>query len=399
MEKKLEQHPKWKAGVAVLGYLQAELGNEQQAVALFEKVLAEKDSPMPPNSAWAFALVLEGKGKALDHMAMRLYERKIAGPKDQGRPWRFWPSKDLADLYAKYGRGKEARELLFVMAEPETEIICTPGYKNQDVNACVKCHKNVRSFANFTAFSSKLSDIGYPVDAYLQLARLDASYHNIPSSDEKWANQNADKFVDNNYSTVPRIHFSGNFQFSGRYRYTKNKVAKGITPSAVLQALKEGRLTNESRDDEDLDLAVSVRGEAGKPTVFSPVVELFALATEANGDQAAVANLQIDQLLAEQFNADRGKIETGVAATVFAFLRGDIAVAKRRAQILSDSIPGDSVQPNGVTLWLVARRALQHESTKAMGEKLASLAIAATERQPDPLWKEAILAERNHHSF
>ena len=45
-------------------------------------------------------------------------------------PGGIWPSKDLADLYAKYGRRKEARELLFVLAEPETEIICTPGYEN-----------------------------------------------------------------------------------------------------------------------------------------------------------------------------------------------------------------------------------------------------------------------------
>ena len=67
---------------------------------------------------------------------------------------------------------------------------------------------------------------------------------------------------------------------------------------------------------------------------------------------------------------------------------------KKRAQLLSDSIPGDSVQPNRVTLWLVARRALKHESR---GEKLVSLAIAAAERQSDPLWKDAILAERNRH--
>ena len=75
VENKLEQNPGWKAGVAVLGYLQAELGNEQQAVALFEKALAEKDSPMPPNAAWVFGLALEGSGKALDQLVTRLYER------------------------------------------------------------------------------------------------------------------------------------------------------------------------------------------------------------------------------------------------------------------------------------------------------------------------------------
>ena len=392
VEHRLTQHPEWKAGVAVLGYLQAELGNEQQAVALFEKALAEKDSPMPPNSAWAFALVLEGKGKALDQIAMRLYERKIAGPNDNGRPWRFWPSKDLADLYAKYGRRKEARDLLFLMAEPETEVICTPGYKNNDANSCVKCHKTDRSFANFTAFSSKLSDIGYPVDAYLQLARIDVSYHNLASSDAKWANQNAHKYIDTKYSTVSAIRSS-----TSPYPQAKNKAVKGITPQAVLSALESGVFIDRDMKQPvvaasaaQIDLMLGVRGKNGKPTLFSPVIELLENASKTKGDKAAVANVNIDQLLAEAFDKNPDNVEAGIAATVFAFLRNDFESAEKRLQKLVELVDGKESQENDLSLWLVAREALKHQSTKAVGEKLADRALTAAGKQSDPLWKEAI---------
>jgi serine/threonine protein kinase len=379
VEDLLSQHPEWKAGVAVLGYLQAELGNESQAVALFEKALADEESPMPPNSAWAFALVLEGKGKQLDQTVMQLYKRKISGPKDEGRALRHWPSKNLARLYAKYDRGEEARELLFELAKPETEIVCAPGHLNKDQNSCVRCHRTDRSFDNFTVLSSELSGIGYPVDAYLQLARIDASYHNLLSSDKEWAANNA---ID---------HFDIEFA-SQAYHHARVKAVDGITPAAVLRALRDGRFTNQDKYSDDLDLAVSIRGEGGKPTVFSPVVEVLQLAARAKGDEAAIDNLQIDRLLAEEFIKNRGNIETGIAATIFAFLRNDVEEAKKRAEHLIDLVPDANTPPNGIALWLIARYALENESAKPLGERLARLAIAAAERQSNPLWQAAIQA-------
>lgn len=167
----------------------------------------------------------------------------------------------------------------------------------------------------------------------------------------------------------------------------------GITPAAVLRASRDGRFNNQDKDRDDLDLAVSIRGEGGKPTVFSPEVEVLQLAARATGDEAAIDNLQNDRLLAEEFKNNWGKIEMGIAAAIFAFLRNDVQEAKKLTEQLIDSVPDASRPPNGIALWLIARYARANESTKPLGQRLERLASAAVERKSYPLWKAAIHAD------
>lgn len=113
VENAIEHHPQWKAGVALLGYLESELGNDERAVELFEQVLADQESPIPYESAWAFGSVLENKSETLDKFAINRYERSLALRDVYAEDaLRVSPLKYLAELYAKYNRCEEARQLL-----------------------------------------------------------------------------------------------------------------------------------------------------------------------------------------------------------------------------------------------------------------------------------------------
>jgi hypothetical protein len=78
-----------------------------------------------------------------------------------------------------------------------------------------------------------------------------------------------------------------------------------------------------AKNATSIDLMLSVRGEYGKSTLFSPVIDLLELAEKSKGDEAAVAIVQIDQLLAEEFEKHPANVEAGIAATLFAFARGE----------------------------------------------------------------------------
>lgn len=407
VEARVAQYPQWKAGVALLGFLEAELGNEQRAVELVEQVLAETENAIPPKSAWVFGLALEGKNAALDSLVMRLYEKNIAANRDPAYPIRISSLQNLAGLYAKYGRREEARRLLMRLTKPEgihsgkvSEWVMCPdarGPRGTDpVNPikkndqrCMECHRKERNLYNYTVMSNKLADIGYPVHAYLSLARIDNSFYNAYGSDEAWAKAN---------TTATDLEYAGRETFKPILR----KAKQALTAQAVVAALESGAFididsTNPviAKKAASIDLMVSVRGENGKSTLFSPVVDMLQLVAKSKGDKEAIAKLQIDQLLSEAFDKDSDNLDAGIAATVFAFLRGDGKAAEKRTQKLNELVAGKDPQASDVALWLVARLALANERTRDIGRKLADRAVAAARNQNDKLWQEAVTRERS----
>ena len=132
------------------------------------------------------------------------------------------------------------------------------------------------------------------------------------------------------------------------------------------------------------------------------VIDVLVLAAKAKGADAEIANIQIDRMLAEAFQRnfsrnDPDQLEVGIAATVFAFLRNDLDAAAKRIETLNKPLPGEEVRKTAVGLWLVAREALQHERTREVGSRLAERALAAAEKQGDPLWAKAIREELLKH--
>ncbi|MEL7500717.1 MAG: fasciclin domain-containing protein [Planctomycetota bacterium] len=417
VEQKIEQEPRWRAGVAVLAFLEAELGNAQRAVELIETVLAETESPIICGAAMTFGQALEGKSAALDQVVMRLYEKSIAewGDLDLGGDPAISvnasPIQNLAGLYAKYGRRTEARRLLLRLTVPEgvgaggsdgSYLSCwqgnalikfsDAGYKvlTEDqvpqVN-CIECHRKERNLWSYLTMSDKLTELGYPVDARLSLARIDNSFGNSLSSDKEWATKRTPK-LERDYLIL-------------FFQPVNERVEKAITPQAVLEAFESGVLNDVDITNPviagfatKIDLMHSVRGEYGKSTLYSPVIDLLELVSESEGDEEAVAVTRIDQLLAEEFRKHPDNVEAGIAATVFAFLRNDVEAAEQRAQKLSEIVSAKERQQRDVALWLVGRLALNNEDTQVIGEAFAKRALAAAEASNEPLFKEAIQRER-----
>ena len=397
VEAEIKQHPQWKAGVAVLGFLEAELGNQERAVKLFEQVLAEKENPITPEAAWIFGLALEGKGPKLDQIVIALYEINVAGERNPSDSLRESAIGALSRLYARYGRRDEAQQLLLRLTEPEgPDVVCSWARGAFYKNRCTECHQQERGLENYILMANSLTDIGSPVEARMSLARIGVSFKNAYDSDEVWAKTN---------TIVPDWEYQGKEAFQP----AKIKAESMVTPQMLFNAFELGvsidgttHKTVIGKSASSIDLILGVRGENGKSIVFSPVIDMLALAAQAKGADAAIANIRIDRMLAEAFQRnfsgnDPDQLEVGIAATVFAFLRNDLDAAAKRIETLNKPLPDEELRKAAVGLWLVAHEALQHERTREVGEKLAERALAAAEQQADPLWAKAIREELLEH--
>lgn len=98
--------------------------------------------------------------------------------------------------------------------------------------------------------------------------------------------------------------------------------------------------------------------------------------------------MQIDQLLAGEFEKHPANIEAGIVTTVLAFPRGDRDATERRLQKLSDRVAATKPGHSDIALWLVARLALDDRNTAIIGEKLATRALvaAANSGMPRVAW-------------
>ncbi|MCR9200557.1 MAG: serine/threonine protein kinase [Planctomycetaceae bacterium] len=363
------EHPQWKAGTAVLAFLEALLGNEQRADQLLAEVLQDTSSPIPPDAAWAFALVLEGHGEQLDQRVMELLKRKLAGPLDEGRPQRFSPRRNLAKLYARYGRQQEARRLLLSLAAPESEVVCAPGHLNTDQATCRNCHRTHRSFNNFLVMASDLTDIGCPVDAWLKLDEIDSSYQRLFSSDKSWAKSRVFDSLDLDSS-------------SAQYQHARDKVREQLTPAVILQALQRGRLSDKQGG---MNLRPALRGVEDNVTIVSPVLELLNIAAAGTDEKSAVEESasrleEIDAWLTDAFAENPDDLDAGVAAAWSAWLRRHRREAETRLEQLVVALEDRETQPGDIVLWLAARRALTDHATPPASRQTASyLAVRALE--------------------
>lgn len=395
VEAAIKEHPEWKAGPAVLCFLEAKVGEKERSVDLLKQVLADAETqPIPPKSAWIFGLALAGDDANLDQLVIKLLERSVQDWSEHG-VLRDSPIGSLATLYSKYGRQAEARRLLSRLAvdeyDPRSPLagdICSDGRIPANASRCTECHRTERNLLDVTVMSQKLTDIGYPVDALLSLYRIDSSFGNAYHSDDEWAKAN-----------TPEDFFDSIREGRSKFLPAKEKAESAITPQAVLEALKSGAfsdrdMTKRAPENAEIaiDLMTSVRGVDGKSVLFSPALEVLELAAKAKGDEAAIAIVQIDQLLSEAFDKNPDNFEAGIAATMFAFLRGDVVTAKARLQALDAvrTAQDREPQPKDIMFWLVAQAAGAKEETKESGKKFAELAQAAATKHEDALWRKAI---------
>ncbi len=449
----LQRHEQWVGGAALLAFIEAESGNCDEAAAILtEHFLSPDSNEIPPTAGWLLGECLAGKDKDLDLVVIKLLEpcvQKIAskqydrvegttGPMGN-ESLRVSPIKTLAKLYATHDRRREARELLYGLIDETHQHPLVDGYVIEQErpcfpaeNRCNVCHQAERGFYDFITMSDAMTDIGYPVDSFLALARLDASFRNVFSSPSSWL-QSDSKAV-RRFNDVDLT--SDKYSFQELFTDQLARAQKGVTPPRIIEALELGTFqrvssfhnrTNGMADlkemeplDADgdatanempelipthqggpdhpevvLNLMLSVRGDGpdAQATVFSPVIDILKLTVETAGTNAAKDTAELDAQLVTLSEQHPESIEAGIVATVFAFLRNDLDSAKDRLRRLSTIT--DYPASDGAAFWLVARQALQHEQTKLIGAVLAERALTAAETQPDSGLKEAIQRERS----
>lgn len=393
----IEQQPDWKAGPAVLAFLEAEVGNYPRAIELVRQVLEDAETlPIPSDSALLLGLALEGRDDELDRQVMRLYESSLRNRPE--RVSRVSAIPRLARLHAKFDQRPEARQFLHRMTtinyDPKLgSPICVYGRSAANQKRCSDCHSGKSNLLDVCLMSDALTDIGYPVDSLISLARIDASFGNAYGSDDAWTKE-----------TIPEDFYSGIGEGRSKFVPLKSAAIEATTPQAVLEALKSGVFSGRDMtkpvatiSKEPIDLMLSIRGEEGQPTVFSPVLEVLEMALESKEDGAVGEVAKLDEELLRLSEANPEDLQTLVATTAFAFLRNDLPNAKQRVKKLQGLGVETSGNPNqaDAVLWLVARYALMDEQTEAIGVVLAERAIAAASQQPASRVNEAILRERS----
>ena len=439
------KHRAWKGGRLLLAVLEAELGHFDKAEAIVNEHFVGRNAPtLPAANGWILGLALEGRNEELDHTAIELYEYAlkviVADLTDfegtgefRAESLRSSPLKNLAYLYAKYGRRAEARTLLYGLVDMTDQHPLVRNYRPGVFGSCSNggrcnaCHCNEMNTYDYEVLSTAMTDIGYPVDSFVSLARIDASFGNAYTSS----------------GGVSRKHSAEKQTLYERLKYQKSpgatsglpsemkRAAKLVTPQLVVEALDldtlrpaarfststyddirdpqsswspselryfASTLEPEERTSGVIDLMLSVRhqGPDGTPEIVSPVIELLKLAANFDGPNTKKEIADLDARLRLQSEVNPNDIQAAVAATVFAFLRNDTKVVNDRLKRLQglalSSKPEDQLANTG--LWLVARQALRHDSTKAFGEALAAKALASAEKLSDPNIKKAIIGER-----
>ena len=410
----LEKHPKWVGGWAFLAFIEAESGNSREAAEVLRKRFLDADSDeIPASAAWLLGESLAGKDEELDRIVVELLEpcvREIATRTSKrtlgksGKTLRLSPIKTLARLYAKYDRRQEARQLLYGLIDSANQHPLVKGYAGNtnggfafgscgNRSRCFACHhvdrgdSNFKSYYDFTEMTGAMTDIGYPVDSLIALARMDKSYRHVFDSSQGWL------------ENIPEWR-EYDEKFPSLYDYFHEQQAKAeraVTPGAVVEALQLDTFRRSSRigGKDVLHLMLSARGEGpdAQATVFSPVIDILKLAVDSKATDAAKDIAELDKRLVELSEQQPKSIEAGIAATVFAFLRNDLDSAKirlKRLQAIRDYPASD-----GAAFWLVARHALRYDQTRILGAVLAERALTAAETLPDTRLKEAILRERS----
>ena len=404
--------------------LESEIGNLEAAEEIVSEHFIGPDGPtLGSENALTLAYGIVGKNEALDSLAMQLWESRISVKRDG---LSFRPLPDLAKLYGKYGRREEARQLLYGLVSPTNQHPLLKGYRpgikascrRYHEQKCSSCHQGETNLTDYTVLSDGLMDLGYPVDSYISLARIDDSFRNIYSSSRGWLELTPDE------KTYDRLVEYRNESRDYLFKRRVAQASQKVTPNLVIEALRLGtfknspRYTKESYEalrspssrnkkrtleleeatDDAIDLMLSVRGVGpeAKATVFSPVIEVLELAANFEGDGAQEDKDRLDALLRLKAETYSNDVQAAVASTAFAFLRKDMAAAKKRLELLKKiELPnGVEAQKANACLWLVARYALANASTRSLGEALAEKALTAATGLPKTRIKEAIHREQ-----
>ena len=363
IEAGLEKYPDWYGGEAMLALIEFKDNKREEAKQRLEKLLADESriKAMPAYAGWIVGQELEGF-EDLQDVTLKLFEH--AAKSDREQSLSYSPVVKLINTYDKLGRKDDARDLMIKL----TKRTNNEGY-NDDYYTSIE-------IGNKVWVGKKLLEMGYPVDS----VKLFRGVLDTPKEKLEQAQ---------------------------RYGYADNaagQAKKGFEDALVaLNADNAGDAMQEllaAREDAkkgeallDLMLRVPTVQTLQKESMDSQLVTLL----KSISSNEALANGVVDRL--EELQKDHPTdVSLALAKAMFALEKERESLEEDLQSLLTvvTDNPLDEVaegrRPNArqrrqarqhVPLWLVARKLLENEEQREIGQQLAEFAIAGARRQLD----------------
>ncbi|MEM7475531.1 MAG: hypothetical protein AAF483_11125 [Planctomycetota bacterium] len=363
----IDRNPSWTGGLALLCFLEAKSGDTKRTSDLLKRLLkGHQQSAIPPKCAEQLASVMHGLDAAFDPFIIELCEISL-----EKRTKNLFASvlPQLMELYARSNRHPEAVQLARRLVDSKF-----------DFNGASQ-----KSYGVQKAYRGLIS-IDRPVEALLLTGQLDTAFTNSFGASDL-----------------------GHHKLRVPLAKAEQHAASKITPQVVLDALDRGAFSKPRFEfakagvvsttllprepNSPFDLVLSARQETRfEPTIHSATLAILKAAASSDRKDEIMNSTKLDQRLCEISANNPTSLDAAIATTCFAFYRGSISDAKSRLDELNslrDGL-GESSLPADRGLWLVAREAMAHESTKSSGETLAGRVLLAAK---DTVWEPIVAQE------
>ncbi|NOX57192.1 MAG: tetratricopeptide repeat protein, partial [Planctomycetes bacterium] len=381
----LKKQPDWKGGEALLAVLEAKQGQIGSARKRIERLLGDKEEPMPSATCWLIGQELQSI-ESMQDVTIRCFEAAMAGESGTSREFTFSPVRLLVKAYAQKGEREKARRLMLDMLrrQRDTSFGNPPGYDQY------------RRVDNMRAVAAELLTLGFAVDAF----RL---YH---QATEIWEQSDEARRYGGSY--LPRQLQDGRKRAAnaltadvlreGLRRWVPEPGEKDeqtpVTPAVDFVMLVRSQQVRSARVESLFERAVNLasQSEAGRQTLEQLQSRLAAWRKKQPDDfsvAVAEALVSMARRKADRHREALDRLLTLVESHPLEVRRPSEPISNRQRQQAAQQLP----------LWLVARAALREESTRSIGQRLAERALEAARRQSNTGWVLVILRERGQQAL
>jgi tetratricopeptide (TPR) repeat protein len=372
VEAALKASPDWSTGRGLRGVLLARLGRYDEARRDVQALLDDTSNPVPSIALRLLARELEDFGPIRD-LGIELYRRAVKEA-DADQRWfiDYHPARQLAAVYRRNGRAREARDLLL-----EAGAIRVTRFADDWLNRYYQV-------ANLESVGGLLLGYGFAADA----AR---AYDRILGDDEGFKAYKSYLVRAGSTSTESSV----NRKFQKRLDQSLDRARRPADPTAPFALLPPG----DGGGKVDLALIAQPREleRAALRCLFED--EVCSASPEARAEVRARLRAMHEQA------PDDLSIRVALALVALAEGREqDVAEAVKdlAARVPATPLPAasspDARPPAALevqsALWAVARACSGRDALREPAEVLAARALEAADRLADPAWSLAMLRER-----
>jgi tetratricopeptide (TPR) repeat protein len=363
VDQALAKHPDWASGRVLRAALLARAGKDREAREVAERLLADRQNPMPANACRLLAQELEPHPPLKD-LAVRFYEAAVAEAlASPGETFSQTAAPRLVALYREARRDADAHALILKFVRRQV----TGGRFDNEYEA----YQRLRELEEIAAL---LLQLGHPVDALRTYNDILSDPQRITLASRFAGGRTARQVAEQGRAAClralrPEVLPSVFREFLAPTADGGKAPALDLLLVADPPDLRRGRLVSM--------LGEALRLAGGSPSARVAVRDLLDGVRRQAPDDLSAAVAAALAALAE----DRAE---GIDAALNRLLK--LAEAQPLEELPAGT-PANSRQrqeaARQIGLWLVARECLRRPDRRAVAERLAARAVEAAGRQAD----------------